>query len=186
MKRILLNLAAVLAVLGASFIVPFEAKAQEGRVEHNIRLGAGAFHYDGTFGPALSLGYGPDIYLGSEGKWSLMPELEYELLSTGLLHFGEYGASSDTFRYIGLAANCRYHIGSNVVLGLAPMAAWAQTHNRYIDSGPYNYTLAKPWDFGAKITVDFNLSRHWRIGLEAYDGLCNVAHLTAVVSYAIF
>jgi hypothetical protein len=185
MKRLLFNLAAVVAVFGASFIGAFEAKAQEGRFEHNIRLGVGVFHYDGSFGPALSLAYGPDIYLGSEGRWSLMPELEYELMSTGLLHLGQYGAGADTFRYIGFAANCRYHIGPNVVFGLAPMAAWAQTHWRYRDSGQ-SYSLAKPWDFGAKITVDFNMSRHWRIGLEAYEGLCNVAHLTAIVSYAIF
>ena len=182
MKRLIFFL-----VFAAFILFPVVANSQERVVEHNIKNGLGVFHHDDVGGfTAWSIAYGPDFYLNS--NWSLMPEIEYNYMSNGLrLPIGKvYGYYNEYFKYIGLAANLRSHLGKRIILGLAPMASYALTRSADSDSGFYSDAIVPDaWDFGGKLTADYSLSRHWRLGLEAYYGSSHISRLCATVSYLI-
>ncbi|MBO4571715.1 MAG: outer membrane beta-barrel protein [Bacteroidales bacterium] len=183
MKRIIFCL-----VFAAFILFPVVASSQERVVEHNIKHGLGVFHHDHVGGfTAWSLAYGPDFYLNT--NWSLMPEIEYNYMSNGLrLPIGKiYGYYTEKFKYIGLAANLRCHFGKRITLGLAPMASYGLTRSAESDSGYFSDAIVpEAWDYGGKLTADYSLSPHWRLGLEAYYGTTQIARLCATVSYLIY
>jgi hypothetical protein len=166
------------------FFCPVAVNAQEKSVEHNFRHGLGAFNYEDYSGMAWTIAYGPDFYINS--NWSVMPELECELMHNGFISFvTQYGLNSLQLYYVGLAGNVRYHFGSRFMLSVAPTLHRALKRDLWVDFTGQTRTVAYPWDFGGKINADFSISKHWRLGLEAYCGTSLIPRLTATVSYVI-
>lgn len=166
-------------------------------VESNVTVGSGIFFEKGEDtddpGLATSLSYGLDFTLGK--GWSVMPEIGFRDMRADVFTQGYDGDwCSDYFFACEISANVRHHFdlgnGRQVILGLAPVYSLA------IDRDYYSFDYDGGWNnpidgepiikknlFSVKPSLQYQISKHWYLGLEAMFEIGNAAVRYPSISY---
>ena len=150
------------------------AAAQEKKWEHSVYAGTGVFvanedhSVSKPFG--LEAGYGLSYYVAE--NWALNSGVGIQQLAT-------YGT---LLTYLDIPITLQYHtIGDNNhwVFGLGPVISFCISNDEYnmdntLDDDLVGLKRFKSYNFGLQPSIAYNLSNHWRIGVDGKIGLMNV------------
>lgn len=150
------------------------AAAQEKKWEHSVYAGTGVFvanedhSVSKPFG--LEAGYGLSYYVAE--NWALHSGVGIQQLAT-------YGT---LLTYLDIPITLQFHtIGDNNhwVFGLGPVISFCISNDEYnmdntLDDDLVGLKRFKSYNFGLQPSIAYNLSNHWRIGVDGKVGLINV------------
>ena len=169
MNRFLISI-----LLGIGLLLVNETNAQERKWEHSIYAGAGVFVANDNHSVSkpfgLQAGYGLSYFVAE--RWAIHSEVGIQQLAT-------YGT---LLTYLDIPLTLQYHtIGSNNhwTFGLGPVISFCISNDEYnMDNTPDDTLLRKKrfksYNFGLQPSIAYNLSNHWRIGIDGKIGLMNV------------
>lgn len=169
MNRFLISI-----LLGIGLLLANETNAQERKWENSIYAGAGVFVANDNHSVSkpfgLQAGYGLSYFVAE--KWAIHSGVGIQQLAT-------YGT---LLTYLDIPLTMQYHtIGSNNhwTFGLGPVISFCISNNEYnMDNTPDDTLLRKKrfksYNFGLQPSIAYNLSNHWRIGVDGKIGLVNV------------
>lgn len=150
------------------------AAAQERKWEHSIYAGSGVFVANDNHSVSkpfgLQAGYGLSYFVAD--RWAIHSGVGIQQLAT-------YGT---LLTYLDIPLTMQYHtIGSNNhwTFGLGPVISFCISNDEYnMDNTPDDTLLRKKrfksYNFGIQPSIAYNLSNHWRIGIDGKIGLMNV------------
>ena len=149
------------------------AAAQEKKWEHSVYAGTGVFvanedhSVSKPFG--LEAGYGLSYYVAE--NWALHSGVGIQQLAT-------YGT---LLTYLDIPLTLQYHtIGDNNhwVFGLGPVISFCISNDEYNMDNTLDDLVGlkrfKSYNFGLQPSIAYNLSNHWRIGVDGKIGLMDV------------
>lgn len=169
MNRFLISI-----LLGIGLLLANETNAQERKWEHSIYAGAGVFVANDNHSVSkpfgLQAGYGLSYFVAD--RWAIHSGVGIQQLAT-------YGT---LLTYLDIPLTLQYHtIGSNNhwTFGLGPVISFCISNDEYnMDNTPDDTLLRKKrfksYNFGLQPSIAYNLSNHWRIGIDGKIGLMNV------------
>ena len=160
----------------------FVSHAQEHKIEHNFNLGVGVaslakynVHY------SLRIGYGLNYYLAE--NWSIMPGVSYRTVFDDPSKGDIDGIGSDDCSFIDVPVLLQYHQHARgekgFVAELGPVFSFLTSNSTYyVDADPQDELndkkMYKSFDFGIQPGVYYQTGKHWRFGVQAHIGFCNM------------
>ena len=159
-------------------------QAQERKWENKFYAGAGFMAAkgdgDSSSGLALQAGYGL-MYRFAE-HWSLMPGVAVRYVAENAFADSADGADDDAFTFLDIPLLVQHHVGSGKgswTLGLGPVFSFCVGNdNYYVDADPQSplnkLSKCKDFSLGLQPSINFQLSKHFSVGIDGHIGLTNL------------